>query len=176
MPIRRLIYLPPPSSPGPTRNDAYRWGPSSAEAPPLRSLPPARSCHGRRSRLCKSSVAAVGTRPVFATAPGQPTGVVCPPQRAQPGREPTACCKFSNLARPPPASRPRSGSSSLRSGASALAFPRVVRAAAHCPWAARRGQAHRQHPSPHPRRAQEHLQHSHARSRHAHSPNTLQLG
>ena len=52
------IYPPPPSGPGAAASRRSLITGRRAEAPPLRALPPARSCHGVRARLCKSTVAA----------------------------------------------------------------------------------------------------------------------
>ena len=96
-----------------------------AEAPPLRSLPPARSCHGVRSRLCESPVAAARSlrrlsspRPSVSPLRGLPQAA----GSASRLRERATCCSSTVSARPVPASRPHSGFSALRSGASALAL------------------------------------------------------
>ena len=96
-----------------------------AEAPPLRALPPARPCHGGRPRLCESTVAAARSlrrlsspRPSVSPLRGLPQAA----GSASRLRSRAACCTSTFWARPAPASRPRSGSSALRSGASALAL------------------------------------------------------
>lgn len=96
-----------------------------AEAPPLRSLPPARSCHGGRSRLCEPLVAAARSlrrlsspRPSVGPLRGLPQAA----GSASRLHERATCCSSTVSARPAPASRPHSGFSVLRSGASALAL------------------------------------------------------
>ncbi len=83
---RRTFPAPRPAARGRHAPSLTNQGPSSAEAPPLRALPPARSCHGGRARPCESPVAAAPLAPasVFATAFGQPACAVCLRQRAQP--------------------------------------------------------------------------------------------
>lgn len=120
-----------------------RHGPSLANqgshrssAPPLRALSPARSCHGVRARLLKVNRCGHGIAPasVFATAFGQPAsrsasggGLSQPPTLTH------GLSRVNHGGAPPAASRPRSGSSALRSGALALAYPGPPRRPATSP-------------------------------------------
>lgn len=112
-----------PAGTSPPWADAARSELVSRKIPPLRALPPARSCHGGRARLLKVSRCGRGRAARSSHTRLQQPLRVCFRQRAQPGHPSTACREFYESARPPAASRPRTGSSTLRSGGLALAYP-----------------------------------------------------
>ena len=118
--------LPPPSGPGPPRAVACQ--------PRVVARKPRRSGRFRRLGRATGSVRASVSQPL---RPRDRSGVCLRhglrsarlrglPQAAGSAsrlRSRAACCTSTITARPAPASRPRSGSSALRSGASALALP-----------------------------------------------------
>ena len=122
----RSTLLPPPSGPGPPRAVAHQLG--------LVARKPRRSGRFRRLGRATGSGRASANQPL---RPRDRSGVCLRhglrsarlrglPQAAGSAsrlRSRAACRESTFWARPAPASRPRSGSSALRSGASALALP-----------------------------------------------------
>ena len=119
------IYPPPPSGPGPPRAVACQ--------PRVVARKPRRSGRFRRLGRATGSGRACASQPLrprdrsgvclrHGLRPARLRGLPQAAGSASRPRSRVACRKSTFWARPAPASRPRGGSSALRSGASALAF------------------------------------------------------